>query len=94
MSGCDLLRLPESRAETNDAAPPRAWGLNAHNRNIRPSGEVNSVEMNESILFMIAGGVVLFAAMRWMWSLPPAVENELCWSCGQRGQHKLWCPNR
>jgi hypothetical protein len=21
-------------------------------------------------------------------------ESELCWSCEQRNQHKLWCPNR
>jgi len=21
-------------------------------------------------------------------------DHELCWSCEQRNQHKLWCPNR
>lgn len=21
-------------------------------------------------------------------------DHELCWSCRQRNQHKLWCPNR
>ena len=21
-------------------------------------------------------------------------DPEHCWSCGQRNQHKLWCPNR
>jgi len=25
---------------------------------------------------------------------PAGSENELCWSCGLRNQHKLWCPNR
>jgi hypothetical protein len=24
----------------------------------------------------------------------PASEHEVCWSCGQRERHKLWCPNR
>jgi hypothetical protein len=23
-----------------------------------------------------------------------AGDHELCWSCGQRNNHKMWCPNR
>jgi hypothetical protein len=24
----------------------------------------------------------------------PRSNSDLCWSCGRRGSHTLWCPNR
>ena len=43
-------------------------------------------------LFIFAtAGAILLAAIR---SQPVGGEDGLCWSCGQRGLHKLWCPNR
>lgn len=40
--------------------------------------------------FVLAGVVALGLQL-----LPDSrVEAELCWSCGARDGHKLWCPNR
>ena len=37
--------------------------------------------------------IVALALMRFL--LRPAESDPaVCWACGQRGQHKLWCPNR
>jgi hypothetical protein len=50
--------------------------------------------MLEAIFLIAATGALLMMAIRWQTSLGPTGDSELCWSCGQRGQHKLWCPNR
>lgn len=42
-------------------------------------------------------GLPLRRALSWsVHTLPiqQASQAELCWSCGQRNAHKLWCPNR
>jgi hypothetical protein len=44
-----------------------------------------------NLFIFSAAGALLLAAVRWQ---PAGGDNELCWSCGRRGEHKLWCPNR
>jgi len=33
-------------------------------------------------------------AVGWRATQNNEAGHEYCWSCGQRNQHKLWCPNR
>jgi hypothetical protein len=45
-------------------------------------------------MLIATGGAALMTTIKFISSIPTAVDHELCWSCGQRNQHKLWCPNR
>jgi len=45
-------------------------------------------------MVIAAGGAALISTFKFISSIPMGVDHELCWSCGQRNQHKLWCPNR
>jgi hypothetical protein len=47
-----------------------------------------------NLFIMAATGVVLLAGLGLLSTGVSRVDNELCWSCGQRASHKLWCPNR
>jgi hypothetical protein len=46
--------------------------------------------LGDFVLIAVAYALLL-AAIRLQ---PAGGDNELCWSCGLRAQHKLWCPNR
>jgi hypothetical protein len=47
-----------------------------------------------NLFLMAVTGVLLVAGLKLLSANGARVDNDLCWSCGQRGQHKLWCPNR
>jgi hypothetical protein len=50
--------------------------------------------MIETVVLLAAAAFLLVGGIRWVSSIPTVIDCDLCWSCGQRGQHKLWCPNR
>jgi hypothetical protein len=50
--------------------------------------------MLEKLFVLAATGVVRLAGLGWLSTGNSRIDNELCWSCGQRASHKLWCPNR
>jgi len=40
---------------------------------------------------LLVGSVFAFS---WRPIEDTGFDTAVCWSCGQRNQHKLWCPNR
>jgi hypothetical protein len=36
----------------------------------------------------------VYVLQPWHGIVNSRTDIDLCWSCGQRGTHKLWCPNR
>jgi hypothetical protein len=48
--------------------------------------------MLEAVLGAAVAISILFVLNRGR--LTSGADHEVCWSCGQRNQHKLWCPNR
>jgi hypothetical protein len=47
-----------------------------------------------NIFFIVAVVGVFLTLDRVQARFAPADDREVCWSCGMRNQHKLWCPNR
>jgi hypothetical protein len=50
--------------------------------------------MLQTIVLIAAIGAGVLAANRWLPDFTSKDDRELCWSCGLRAHHKLWCPNR
>jgi hypothetical protein len=42
----------------------------------------------------VVSALVAGAFVAWGMITDPKSDGALCWSCGLRDQHKLWCPNR
>jgi hypothetical protein len=47
-----------------------------------------------SLVLIVAALAALLALLAWRPAAGSAGGPELCWSCGIRDDHKLWCPNR
>lgn len=52
------------------------------------------MRMNVTFAFLVALSIAAIVAGLLKPASQSANENETCWSCGLRGSHKLWCPNR
>jgi hypothetical protein len=42
----------------------------------------------------VISALVAGAVVAWGMIADPKSDSALCWSCGLRDHHKLWCPNR
>gem|GEM_PF-6586674 len=58
------------------------WGVNA----------VVSVVIQTILAAFVLGAV--YVLQPWQGIVNSGKDTDLCWSCGQRSTHKLWCPNR
>jgi hypothetical protein len=78
------LKLLEQPAE---AGKPSHDGLRNTNRRV-------TVELGvyATLIAALLFGSVF--AVSWRTDQNTGLDHEYCWSCGQRNQHKLWCPNR
>jgi len=83
----DWSRIQPSRSVSILKAWRAALGASEH----KGSGHRCTGVYATLVTALLFGSVFAFT---WRAAQNTELDHEHCWSCGQRNQHKLWCPNR
>lgn len=69
-----------------------AFTYEAQSRSAAHNAMIGGMSADATFLVavVLSCSVILYGLLK----RAPVNQDELCWSCGGRNYHKLWCPNR